>query len=45
MNPTPEKEPDLSPRTYVLVVVSAVLLMIALYAFTQAFHVPRGGRG
>jgi hypothetical protein len=45
MNPNPEREPDLPRWTYVLVVVVAVALRVALSAFTQAFHVPRGGRG
>jgi hypothetical protein len=44
MNQSANSEPDLPRRTYVLVVVVAVFLMVALYAFTQAFHVPRGGR-
>lgn len=45
MNPNSEPEPGFPRRIYVLVVVTAVLLMAALYAFTSAFHVPRGGQG
>ena len=45
MTPISEPEPDFPRRIYLLVVLTAVLLMAALYAFTAAYHVPRGGQG